>query len=189
MSHSTTPHQKKKNKNSFHLESCTHTQTEGPASPAVLNLRPSAATGPHRDAEGKGDQTRRPSGGAHSPRSCEGRLLLPPSPSHAERAHGFKWSAHAPDVASPIRGLVSPSSITDPLRLPPTSHASCNTLKRTTRAKSSLCCNQHDDKTQLDGDWYTIITPCQDICPQETKSCRFQYEQDWMVSPSACPGG
>lgn len=38
-------------------------------------------------------------------------------------------------------------------------HVSCNTLKCTAGAKSSLLHNHYDDKMQLDGNWYISITP------------------------------
>ena len=152
MSHSTTPPNQKRKETPF-IQKIAHTQTEGSASRAILNLlRSSAATGP---AQGCGGQ-RQPDAAArerctHPPKRCEGSQLVPAVSSNVENAHGFRWSAQVPDVAGPICGLGSPSSMTGPSHLPPTCHVFCNTLKCTTGAKSSLLCNQYNDKTQLDG--------------------------------------
>ena len=134
MSHSATPHQKKKNKNSFHSESHAHTDrgvrlSRSPKPEAISSRGLAQGWMLRAKATGRGAQR-----GAHCPRGLRGE---PAAARRLPLAHTASSGAHAPDGASPTRGLVSPSSITDPLRLPPTSRASCSPLK-CTRARRSL---------------------------------------------------
>lgn len=77
--------------------------------------------------------------------------LCSSAPSNADTASDFKGStfmfSHGVSHLWPRQLLTHYGSIMPLVSF----HVSCNTLKCTAGAKSSLLCNHYDDKTQLDG--------------------------------------